>query len=315
MSAPRRHRAFRTQPALLTVCAMLSLPHASHAQGAIQRRGWRASPTAAIKIHAPTGTLLVQGWSRDSVSIEGTLASGETFFGGGTLNGLKVGVEGTSTSGTTSLRVRVPAGARVVIRSGAADVEVIGLTSTIDVGSAAGNVDVSGDTEAVTAESISGDLHIAVNAPAVRARTTSGRLDIAGRILEAQLTSVTGAVMLSAQPIGTVRVETVDGAVNVLGAIAESGSIDVQTFGGSVTLAFPADQRAALDLRATDGSIVGVVTSRRAGGAVLELRSLAAKTGNTTSLSRNIGPTGGGPAPSVTVRTLRGRISVRTLPR
>jgi len=283
-------------------------------QGVTPRRGWRASPTAAIKIHAPSGTLLVQGWGRDSVSIEGTLASGESFFGGGTVNGLKLGAEGTATAGRTSLLVRVPAAARVVVRSGAADVRVIGLTSTIDVGSAAGDVDVSGDADAVTAESISGDLHIHVNAAAVRARTTRGRLDIAGRILEAQLTSVSGALVLSAQLIGTVRVETIDGAVEIRGAIARTGSIDVQTFGGTVDLAFPAEQGAALDLRATDAVIGGVLTGRRGGRESLDLRALAVKSGNTTSLSRVIGPSGA-PAPSVTVRTMRGRIRLRTLPR
>lgn len=310
---PDHHRA-ATRWLMLTTIAMWAMATPARAQGAAQRRGWRASPTAAVKIHAPSGALVVQGWGRDSVLIEGTLATGESFFGGGTVNGLKLGAEGTATAGRTTLLVRVPAGARVVIRSGSADVKVIGLTATIDVGSAAGNVDVSGDTEAVTAESISGDLHIAVNAPTLRARTTGGRLDIAGRILEAQLTSVSGAITLSAQPIGTVRVETVDGAVDIHGAIAKTGSIDVHTFGGTVDLAFPADQAAALDLRATDGAIAGILTGSQGGIAPLDLRSVAERTGNTMSLSRVIGPPGG-PAPPVTVRTMRGRIRLRTLPR
>ncbi len=299
---------------VLTTLAMWASATPARAQEATQRSGWKASPTAAIKIHAPSGTLIVQGWGRDSVVMEGTLATGESFFGGGTVNGLKLGAEGAATGGRTSLLVRVPAGARVVIRSGAADVKVMGVTSTIDVGSAAGNVDVSGDTEAVTAESISGDLRIAVNAPAVRARTTGGRLDIAGTIREAQLTSVSGAITLSAQPVGTVRVETVDGAVDIHGPIAKTGSIDVRTFGGVVDLAFPADQAAALDLRTTDGSIKGILPGTRGGGAPLDLQSVVVKTGNANSLSRVIGPTGGA-APPVTVRTTRGRIRLRTLPR
>jgi hypothetical protein len=299
---------------LLTMTVLSTTASLASTQTGPQRRGWRAAPTAAIKIHAPSGTLLVQGWGRDSVSIEGTLASGESLFGGGTVNGLKLGVEGTATAGRTSLIVRVPAAARLVIRSGAADVEVIGLTSTIDVGSAAGNVDLSGDTDAVTAESISGDVHIAVNAPVVRARTTRGRLDIAGRILEAQLTSVSGAITLSAQPVGTVRVETVDGAVNIRGAIAKTGSIDVQTFGGTVDVELPAAQGAALDLRATNGSIVGLLTDTRSERGILDLQAIAESRGNTVSLARVIGPVGA-PAPSVTIRTMRGRIRFRTLPR
>jgi hypothetical protein len=298
---------------LLAVCVCFAAVRTARAQSPTQRRGWRASPNAAIKIHAPSGTLVVQGWTRDSVSIEGTLATGETFFGGGTVNGLKLGVEGTATGGRTALRVRVPATARIVVRSGAADVQVIGLTSTIDVGSAAGNVDVSGDTDAITAESISGALHITVNAPVVRARTTQGRLDIAGRILEAQLTSVSGAITLSAQPIGTVRVETVDGAVDIRGPIAPTGSIDIQTFGGTVDLVFPPQQGAAVDLRTASGAIVGLLRDRGTGTTV-DARATATQTGKSTTLTRVIGPSGA-PAPAVTVRTLRGRIRLGSLPR
>lgn len=306
-----KHRRRRIVSDLLVtgLClAMVAGP--ACAQAGPQRRAWRASPTAAIKIHAPSGTLVVQGWGFDSVAITGTLARGETLFGGGTMTGLKLGAEGTATGGRTALLVRVPATARVVVRSGAANVEVIGLTSTIDVGSAAGNVDISGDTQAVTAESISGDVHVAVNAPSVRARTTRGFLEVAGAIREAQLSSVSGRVEVSGVPVGTLRIETVDGDVSVRGNHARGASIDVETFGGAVELTLPATQRVALDLRATDGEIR--LAGRDAGSAEgRALEDAVVRKGTTTSLVRTMGA-GSGTASPVTVRTLRGRISVRT---
>ncbi len=279
------------------------------AQSATVARGWRVAPTAAIKIHAPSGTLDVEGWGHDSVAISGTLASGETLFGGGTLTGLKLGAEGTARSGATRLLVRVPMESRLVVRSGAANVEVRGVSGTIDVGSASGDVEVSGDIESVIVESISGTVHVAATSPSVRARTTRGTLDIAGRIAEAQLTSVSGEVTVSAQPIGRLRIETVDGRVRVRGRLAAAGSLDVETFGGPVYLEFPPDQRAALDLRASGGEITGRIAPQPGARAPLDLGTAASRNGTTVSVARAIGG-GNGPAPPVTVRTFRGRITV-----
>ncbi len=279
------------------------------AQGSAVARGWRAAPAASIKIHAPTGLLEVEGWGRDSVAITGTLAAGESLFGGGSLTGLKLGAEGTATGGQSRLLVRVPIGCRLVVRSGGANVEVRGVTGTIDVGSAAGDVDVSGDIESVTVESISGDVHVAATTASVRARTTRGELDIAGRIDEAQLTSVSGPVTVSAQPIGRLRIETVDGRVSVRGPLAATGSLDIETFGGPVQLEFPVGQRAALDLRASGGEIRGRIATAAGGGSPLDLGTTAVRNGTTATITRLIGK-GSGAAPPVTIRTFRGRITV-----
>ncbi len=281
---------------------------ALRAQPPTVARGWRVAPAAAIKIHAPSGTLEVEGWARDSVAISGTLATGETLFGGGSLTGLKLGAEGTATAGQSRLLVRVPLGSRLVVRSGAAAVTVRGVKGTIDVGSAAGNVMVSGDVESVTVESISGNVRVSATTPSVRARTTRGALDIAGRIDEAQLTSVSGPVTVSA-PIGRMRIETVDGRVDARGRLAALGSLDIETFGGPVHLEFPIDQRAALDLRASNGEIRGSIAAPVGGGPRLDLATAVARNGTTAVVSRTIGG-GNGAAPPVTVRTFRGRITV-----
>lgn len=279
------------------------------AQSATVARGWRAAPSAAIKIHAPSGLLDVEGWARDSVSITGTLANGETLFGGGSLTGLKLGAEGTATSGSTRLLVRVPMASRLVVRSGAASVGVRGVTGTIDVGTAAGDVTVSGDIESVTVESISGSVHVAATTPSVRARTTRGTLDIAGRIDEAQLTSVSGPVTVYTQSIGRLRIETVDGRVDVRGRLAASGSLDIETFGGPVHLQFPNDQRAALDLRASSGGINGRLETQPGASAPLNLSASVIRNGTAAVVVRAIG-VGDGPTPPVTVRTFRGRITI-----
>lgn len=303
----KRVRMPRSITALIVSVAISA--STTFAQAATVARGWRAAPAAAIKIHAPSGVLDVEGWARDSVSITGTLAKGETLFGGGSVTGLKLGSEGTATSGATRLLVRVPIGSRLAVRSGAANVEVRGVTGTIDVGSAAGDVRVAGAIESVTIESISGSVQVVATTPSVRARTTRGTLDIAGRIDEAQLTSVSGPVTVSTQSIGRLRIETVDGRVTVRGRLAASGSLDIESFGGPVHLEFPHDQRAALDLRASSGEISGRIDRQQAAGPPHNLGASVIRNGTAAVVVRAIGA-GGGPMPPVTVRTFRGRITI-----
>ena len=110
---------------------------------------------------------------------------------------------------------------------------------------------------------------------------------------------------MSADPLGSIRVETVDGSVQVRGRLSATGSLDIETFGGPVQVEFPGDQRAALDLRASSGEIAGRI-------AQLDLRAAAIRTGATSTLHRTIGK-GAGPAPPVTVRTFRGRVTLGTV--
>jgi Putative adhesin len=266
-------------------------------------RGWSVAPRAAIKVHAVSGALLVQGWDHDSVSISGPLAQGESYFGGGTLTGLKLGVEGSRVSGESRVLVRVPFGARLVVRSGGASIEVIGVSGTIDVGAASGNIDISGTIESIIAESISGDVEIAGTSRIVRARTSGGSLTMAGTIGEAALNSVSGSVSVRGQPTGTLRIETVNGDVRVMGPLASRGAIDIETFGGRITLEFPRNQSAALNIRSSSGSVVDETS-----GASTQQPSSSRKGG---ALVRDIGVSA--LRPPVTVRTFGGTVSIAVL--
>jgi Putative adhesin len=281
----------------------------AHAQGRAVSRGWRAAVTAAIKVHAPTGSVIVEGWDRDSVDLTGALAEGETVFGGGSAAGLKLGAEGTAVRGASRLVIHVPWRARLTVRSGAAEVEIRGVTGTVDIGAAAGNVMVSGELESVIAESISGTIRIAATTRSVRARTTRGTLDVAGQIAEAQLSSVGGEIHVSGQPLGRLRIETIDGGVHVAGRVAASGSLDIETFGGAVRIELPADQQATLDLRTSSAEITGHVDASAGRSAIPNIQSLITRTGSVVSLVHTLGaPTRA--APPITVRTFRGRITI-----
>jgi hypothetical protein len=290
---------------LLVLAVSTSVPVVAQVQTV--QRGWRVSSQAEIKVHAPSGTLLVQGWDRDSVDLRGELVAGESTFGGGSLTGLKLGVEGVARGGASRLVVRLPHSARLVVRSGAAAVTVQGVDRSIDVGSATGDIEISGAIESVTAESISGSVHIAGDIPLVRARTSTGDLEVAGQIRECVLTTVSGSVDVSGVPNQTVRVNSVDGPVSVRGPVAARGSLSVETFGGRVQIRLPFGAAAALDLRASGASISGEIES--ADRRRTALSQWVTPLGSGVELRRTIGSAGGA-VPSIVVRTLGGSITV-----
>jgi Putative adhesin len=309
-------RSARMQIALLLTACLLSVlrPPDCAAQSRTVSRGWRVTPNASVKVYASSGSLEIEAWGEDSVAISGTLAEGESLFGGGSLSGLKLGAEGTTRSGASRLIVHVPAGIQLVVRSGAASVDVRGVTASADIGSAAGDVEVSGELRMVAVESISGDIHVAGSAPSVRIRNTNGEITLAGRYREAVLTNVNGAIHVTGLPIGNARIETVGGDVRVEGRVDAAGSLDIETFGGAVSLEFPARQRASLNVRTSSGEISGRVEASQANVVTTNLSDHVAHVGGASVLTREIGA---GPlrAAPVTIRTFRGRVRIDALRR
>ena len=281
------------------------------AQATTVSRGWAAAATALVKLHAPTGTLIVEGWDRDSVAYSGAVASGETSFGGGTRAAIKAGLEGVATGGASRIVARVPRRATLVVRAGAASVEIRGMLGSVDAGSAAGSVTISGTMTDVTAESLSGSVTIAGRMTTLRARTTGGRLAVTGGAGEAQLTTVSGTVVVDGTPLGSVRVSSVNGPVTLSGALAPDALVDVNTFGGDVRITLPRGSRAALDLHSSRGTIAGRL---RDGATDVELAIVARNSSGGTALQRAVGGAGSA-APNISVRTSRGAIEVSSAPR
>ncbi|HSB55802.1 MAG TPA: hypothetical protein VLD58_15680, partial [Gemmatimonadales bacterium] len=140
-------QVFRGRMSLVAALLCLSISRSSSAQDAVSA-GRAAARDAAIRIFVVTGSLRVTAWDRDSVSVKGRVdpAAGR-FFLGGTQNALKLGVEvpaGKEPDGTSDLDVNVPAGARLWIKSTAADVEVTAAGGAIVVNGTSGRIRVAG---------------------------------------------------------------------------------------------------------------------------------------------------------------------------
>ena len=225
---------------LLTLLLPLrSLP----AQEAINA-GMPASSTAAIRIWSLTGSIRLTTWARDSVSVRGRVdRSVGRFFLGGTRDALKLGVKsptGVSPSGTADLEIRVPAGARLWVKSAAAELDLTldgGSAEIVTVGS---RVRVAGRATEVSVETLDGNVELAFEGAEARVRTASGTVVARGVIQQLDAATVSAALLIGMEgKVHSVELQTTSGEIAFKGDLLPDGRLHAETHGGEIELRLP----------------------------------------------------------------------------
>jgi hypothetical protein len=274
---------------VLLLLLMAPLPLA--AQESVER-GLPASATVSIRAYNLAGSIRVLGWSRDSVHVSASLASGSQLYFGGSRTALKLGVEAAASPGATppsELVLRVPAGARVWIKSATAGADVEGISGEVDVSTVSGDIRVRGEPSLLAAESMEGSLDIGGSATVLRLKSAGGSIGFKGSAADLSVSTVSGNIQLDVSgPVASGRVESVTGRIAWAGPVGTAGSLDLQTHGAHIQLALPQGQDAEIDVSAFSGKVVnGFPSARRSapagkpvryvlgdGGAHIAVRSL-----------------------------------------
>lgn len=262
------------------------------------------APDGSLRIFVLNGSVRVTGWDRDSVAVSGTAGKGQELFMGGTRSTMKLGLWDRADAANalpSHIEVRVPAGARVWVKTGYdADVDVAGVTGGLDLNTAAGDVRVAGSPRELTVEAMEGSIEIAGSPAWLRAKSATGSITLRGSSEDAVLTTVSGPITVVAPglaaPFGRSRFESVTGNVAFSGAPARGGTLDVDTHSGAVDLALPASLGADFDVTTIAGSVTNALTAARP---VAEARRRAL-----------VFSTGEGGA-HITVRTFKGPVRLR----
>ena len=258
----------------------------------------------SIRVFVLNGSVRVTGWDRDSVAVAGTAGKGQELFIGGNRRGMKLGLwdrADAENAQPSHLEVRVPAGARVWVKTGyAADVDVSGVVGGLDLNAAAGAVRVTGSPRELTVEAMEGSVEIAGSPAYLRAKSASGSVTLRGSSEDVAITTVSGRIVVAAPagapPFGRSRFESVTGDVAFSGAPARGGTLDVDTHSGTIDLALPATLGADFDVTTISGQVVNALTAARP-VAEARRRALVFSTGE------------GGPR--ITIRTFKGPVRLR----
>ncbi len=217
----------------ILLCTLVLSGGAATAQQAIDET-IRTSATGIVRINNIAGDVQVEGWSRNEISVTGTLGRGtERLAITGDAANTEIRVilprNGRNIQGT-SLLVRVPVGKNVDVHTTSADISLSNVIGTLGLMSTSGDIEVSGTPRNVSAQSTSGDVEIEGSIPGnVGAHSTSGDVRIDGAVRgRVKAESVSGDVEIDANT-PEITAKSVSGSVRLTGV---SGRITATTVSG-----------------------------------------------------------------------------------
>jgi hypothetical protein len=209
-------------------------------------RAMAVDQDVAIRLWVPAGFVEVKGWDRDSVDVRVTPAAGTSLSGGGTRASTKFALEttlGDSVLASGTMRVMVPRGARVSIKSTTASVIVQGIRGELDVVQVSGSISVLDGRGAVRTESIAGDISMNRVNGAITVRGGAGKVSLEEVSGTLESSTVSGSVTLgtrinaSAPPSALLaNLETVGGEVRIIGRWHADTRLGVSTHDGPITI-------------------------------------------------------------------------------
>src|SRR5256885_7317853 len=182
----------------------------------------------ALRVVNMVGSVVVHGWSKDTVLVRGSLAPGDNFFMGGGYTGAKMFVESANDRDPkpSRLEIWVPARVRLWVKTATASIDVSDVAGGLDLYVVSGTIDVSGNPRELNAEAIDGDIHITGSPSWLRAKSASGAITFRGASSDAGMSTVSGQVKVEGGVFERTKIESATGNVSFSGRIDRSGTFD-----------------------------------------------------------------------------------------
>jgi hypothetical protein len=224
--------------------------------------GFPATPDCVMRIYVPTGRLIIETWTRDSIAVRGTVGANASFFGGGDRGHVKFGVEPTRPTDTTlpsaDFTVTVPRGARLWVKMIDGELSVTGTTNELEAYAVRGRIAVRNVAGVTAIESIDAPVSVTQARGDLRVRGSKGAVTLDDIEGTASIATISGGVTLTRYRADG-RVETIGGPVQYFGGALPGALLDVQTHGGNITLTLNPLRLPQLDLATRAGAVTGDV--------------------------------------------------------
>lgn len=227
-----------------------------------------AAPDGHVDVSNVSGEISVEGWSRDSVEVAGTIGRNVKELiverdGDKVLIKVKIKRHGGS-GNSADLEIKIPENSSLNVGTVSADIDVetvLGeqglhtvsgdvrteiFADDLQAESVSGDVDVTGhgkDSE-IDATSVSGDVRLENVAGEVEVVAVSGDLDVVGGSFDrVRMESVNGEIFFESElrADGRLDVDTVNGDVDIVFSRELSGRFDIDTFNGDIDNCFGPD--------------------------------------------------------------------------
>jgi len=223
-----------------------------------------ADADGLVEVFNTAGSVTVEGWSRASVEVTGTLGNEvEDFIF--ERNGDEITVKVKAKSGQSSggrgfvseLQIRVPENSSIDVTTISADIEVTDVHGEMEAHSISGDVELDAYASDVDVESVSGDIDVQGDGKEAATALVTVSGDVTAEQLggEAQLESVSGDVVLAGGSYDEAALETVNGDIVFQGSLRKGGEVAIETVNGSVDADFIGDVSAKFQIETFNGRI------------------------------------------------------------
>lgn len=224
-----------------------------------------AAADGQVDISNVSGSVVVRGWDRAEVLVEGTV--------GDDVDGVRVETRGSRivvsvempdgkrgrVDVDADLEIHVPAASSVDVSVVSASLTVDGIQGALDLSSVSGPVEVAGTPSRVEVDSVSGVVRVDTRTDILRASSVSGLLDLAGRASDVRAQSVSGRVELATAGAERVEIETVSTAIEIDMDAAPDASIQASSHSGSIALRLAANASAEISASSFSGRITNAL--------------------------------------------------------
>ena len=220
-----------------------------------------AAANGNVHISNIAGSVSVNGWSRNSVEVTGTLGRNVEkliFERDGDDILIKVKVPRKGGRGIDSdLSIHVPQGSSIDVGTVSADIEVSDVKGEQSLHTVSGDVDTEYNGAEISAESVSGDVEIQGDKSdgEVRANSVSGDVTVFRASGEIYAGSVSGDLVVDEGDYSDAELNTVNGEILFTAKLSEKGRMSIESVNGDVDIVFDGKLHADVDIETLNGDI------------------------------------------------------------
>lgn len=223
-----------------------------------------ADPNGHVEIFNTAGSVTVEGWSRKSVEVTGTLGNEVEDFifeRDGDEVIIKVKAKNKHHSGgrgyVSELVIRLPEKSSIDVATISADIEVEAVYGEIEAHAISGDVELETYAAEVEVESVSGDIDVQGDGKVAVTELVSVSGDITAEKLsgEVELESISGDLVLSGGAFDDSDIETVNGDIVFQATLNKGGDLYIETVNGTVDVDFVGDVSAEFEIETFNGRI------------------------------------------------------------
>jgi DUF4097 and DUF4098 domain-containing protein YvlB len=211
-----------------------------------------------VEIENVAGSVKVVGWAETAIRVTGTLAPGAEldFEASGKRAHIEVEVDDDDRMEAVSdLEVHVPVGSHVEIEGVRLDIEVTGVTGSVEAETVDGSIFHTGAAREVSLQSVMGTVDVTDARGLIQAETVNGAVNIRKSSGQLEASTVNGELVITDGPFERVALESVAGAVRYDADLAAQARLEVETVSGSVEVFLASNIKADVSVTSFSGGI------------------------------------------------------------